>query len=576
MKSVVASLVALVVFLLMAELGLRGIYAIRASVIERIALPYMLGDLYGPVPPWWDNLRILKPDEGLIWKGNSNVQRTYIDVFSPVETEEERRVQLRAFLPSRPDSLKNNPAWQISLDSEGFRDQEFVDQKTSSAFRIVCLGDSWTFGANVGQDQAYPQQLQRLLRQGFPQANFRVLNMGVLGYSSYQGLELLKRRALDLNPDLLVIGYAINDSSIAGFRDKDMPGYGKTMRWTKALGSFLKKNSETYKLLRYLAHTITERPKTMTDILQGMAASTADGSEVLGRRMMEPSEYAKYEPWTRVSLVDYEQNLRAMIELAQSRGVGVILLYNELWESSPYRAALEKVAQATSVRLIDSSALLAEARRTIEHRLDRELGLEPAVRPPMSGDGMASRRSIEKNRDTRGEVGGHEVEVVFRVYSGHRPVPQGFFIAGAHSKLGDAVPNVIRMYDDGTHGDQQAGDHVWSYAATFSPGTSVFYVYTNSGREGAWEGLDVPHVRGFKVDAADAGKTIYRPIETFGEIYLQADSWHTNAMGYELIAQAVLQNLKRDEKGKAYLERFKVERPDAAMSASKAVPGRRL
>jgi len=132
------------------------------------------------------------------------------------------------------------------------------------------------------------------------------------------------------------------------------------------------------------------------------------------------------------------------------------------------------------------------------------------------------------------------------------------------------------MYDDGTHGDQLARDHVWSYAATFSPGTSGFYVYTNSGREGEWEGLDVPHVRGFKVDAADAGKTIYRPIETFGEIYLQADSWHTNALGYELIAQAVLQYVKRDEKVKAYLERFKVERRDAAMPASKTVPGHRL
>jgi len=575
-NNTVVSLASLLVFFVATEWGLRGIYAIRASMIEQIALPYMLGDLYGPLPPWWDNLRILEPDEGLIWKGRPNVQRTYMDVFSPIQTEQERRALLRSFSPSLPASLRNNPIWQISLNSEGFRDQELVEHKPPLAFRIFCLGDSWTFGSNVGQDQTYPRQLQRLLRQDFPHATFQVLNLSVMGYSSFQGLELLRRRALKLNPDLLVIGFAMNDSSIAGFRDKDMPGYGKTMRWTKALGSFLEKNSETYKLLRYLAHTITERPKTMTDILQGMAASTADGSEVLGRRMMEPSEYAKYEPWTRVSLVDYEQNLRAMIELAQSRGIGVTLLYNELWESSPYRAALEKVAQATSVHLIDSSALLAEARRAIERRLDRELGLEPAVRPPMSGDGMASRRPIEKNRDTRGEMEGHDVEVVFRVYSGHRPVPQGFFIAGAHSKLGDAVPNVIRMYDDGTHGDQQAGDHVWSYAATFSPGTSVFYVYTNSGREGAWEGLDVPHVRGFKVDAADAGKTIYRPIETFGEIYLQADSWHTNAMGYELIAQAVLQNLKRDEKGKAYLERFKVERPDAAMSASKAVPGHRL
>ncbi len=40
MKSIVVSLVALVVFLLMAELGLRGIYVIRASMIERLTLPY--------------------------------------------------------------------------------------------------------------------------------------------------------------------------------------------------------------------------------------------------------------------------------------------------------------------------------------------------------------------------------------------------------------------------------------------------------------------------------------------------------------------------------------------------------
>ena len=37
---------------------------------------------------------------------------------------------------------------------------------------------------------------------------------------------------------------------------------------------------------------------------------------------------------------------------------------------------------------------------------------------------------------------------------------------------------------------------------------------------------------------------IYLPIETFGQLYMQADNWHTNAEGYDLIAAAVEQALE--------------------------------
>jgi hypothetical protein len=50
------------------------------------------------------------------------------------------------------------------------------------------------------------------------------------------------------------------------------------------------------------------------------------------------------------------------------------------------------------------------------------------------------------------------------------------------------------------------------------------------------------------------GQRLYRPIESFGKLYLQADSWHTDATGYEppatfwtLIARAVFDALTRDE-----------------------------
>ena len=135
------------------------------------------------------------------------------------------------------------------------------------------------------------------------------------------------------------------------------------------------------------------------------------------------------------------------------------------------------------------------------------------------------------------------VDVIFRVTADRQAAPEGLFIVGAHPALGALVPNRVAMYDDGTHGDQRAGDGVWSYTASLAPGQRLAYVYTNSGREGRWEGLDVPALRTVVVDAP-AGRRLYRPIESFGKLYLQADAWHTDATGYALIARAVFDALK--------------------------------
>jgi hypothetical protein len=141
------------------------------------------------------------------------------------------------------------------------------------------------------------------------------------------------------------------------------------------------------------------------------------------------------------------------------------------------------------------------------------------------------------------------VTVRFRVFAGDRPVARALYIAGAGSDLGNVIPNTLAMHDDGTAGDQQAGDRVWSLAVRLRVGARVAYVYTNSGRQGAWEGLDVPMVRQFAIearpDSAAAGgggwgAELIRPIEEFGAVTLQADPWHPSAGGYELIANDVM------------------------------------
>ena len=44
----------------------------------------------------------------------------------------------------------------------------------------------------------------------------------MFAYTSHEGLELLKRRALSLEPDIVAIGFGMNDSAISGWRDKDV------------------------------------------------------------------------------------------------------------------------------------------------------------------------------------------------------------------------------------------------------------------------------------------------------------------------------------------------------------------
>jgi hypothetical protein len=170
--------------------------------------------------------------------------------------------------------------------------------------------------------------------------------------------------------------------------------------------------------------------------------------------------------------------------------------------------------------LVDSLAIVNNARTDIERTLETRLNLtERDDRlPPSPPD---------------------KTTVLFRVYQGSAETPKGLSIVGADPQLGTLVPNTIEMHDDGTGGDQKAGDGVWTFAAAFAPSKTVSYVYTNGGTAGQWEGLDVPHIRRVDVPLSTDGRAVYLPIETFGRVYMQGDDWHTDAVGYDAIAHAV-------------------------------------
>ena len=508
------SLITTAIVFLFGEAGLRAAYAARNAMVRRVPLPYSVGDDYGPTPPWLDRMLILVPDDRLIWRNLPNVRRTYVDIFSPAPSEASRTALLRRFLPTIPAEFDANPTWTIALNSQGFRSDEFATERRGT-LRVACVGDSWTFGMNVDQDRTYPSRLLTALRAA--DARAEVENFGVLGYSSFQGLELLKSRVLQQRPDVVAIGFAMNDSEVAGYRDRDMvataqPGIGRrTLEAAKDL--------ELYKLLNYLALTLHFHPKSIGEYVREQSKDRGSGTV----------DYSTIEPGTRVSPHDFEANLREMIGLSRASGAAVVLLDNELWPESPYRAVLRTIAADAQVPLVDSLQIVGDARAAVERNMESRFGLGRATA------GATANRQPPAPTTT----------VVFRVSHGNYAVPRAIAIAGTNQQLGDVAPNTVWMHDDGRDGDERAGDGVWSLAAAFDSGTRLSYVYTNSGATGRWEGLDLPHIRSVTIPASPDGAPVYLPIETFGEVYMQADDWHTNAAGYDLIARAVAQAIRR-------------------------------
>lgn len=505
------------------EAGIRVAYRIRNSRVEYVMLPYMVRN-FGAVPPWADGLRILDPDQELMWRGRPHAQRKYLDLFCPMHSEAERKALLGRFSPSVPDEFKNNPVWSVSLNADGFRDNEFPAARTANTIRIIALGDSWTFGHNAQFEQTYPSRLRALLKLDFPEKNIEVFNLGMLAYTSHEGLKLLRQKALALQPDIVLIGYSMNDASISGWHDKDV-FVSKPKRFS--LRRLIIENSELYKLAAYLGQLKKFESVTMGETIRAVSDPKDNFlyESWVSADALEANDYDRLKSRVRVPPTDYGQNIREMIRLVREQGAVPILLHNELRPGSPYQSALQKIAREENVPLVDNCELIGKARQRIEAELEQELGLQWAT--------------------TAGNNKG-DVEVVFRILMDRPSVPKAMSIVGPYPQLGDNVPNKVVMFDDGTHGDQKAGDNVWSFSATFAPGQKVFYMYTNSGAEGKWENLDLPKVRNFVVPSS--GGPIYRPIESFGKLYLQADGFHTNAQGYELMANAIRDVVVRTEK----------------------------
>lgn len=98
--------------------------------------------------------------------------------------------------------------YHVTINSLGYRGPEIERDKPPHVVRILCLGDSGTFGQFVNDEDTLSSNLEHLLRQEhFP---VEVINGGVPGTTIVDQMEILKRSMI-LKPDVVILTFSEND-----------------------------------------------------------------------------------------------------------------------------------------------------------------------------------------------------------------------------------------------------------------------------------------------------------------------------------------------------------------------------
>jgi hypothetical protein len=101
----------------------------------------------------------------------------------------------------------------VRTNSQGIRaDKEYSYEKVPGKKRILTIGDSFTFGHGVGNDETYAAFLEGLI------PNTEVINLGVSAYGTDQQLLVLETKGLKYHPDLVILGFYKGDI----FRNDDL------------------------------------------------------------------------------------------------------------------------------------------------------------------------------------------------------------------------------------------------------------------------------------------------------------------------------------------------------------------
>ncbi|MEJ2722275.1 MAG: GDSL-type esterase/lipase family protein [bacterium] len=197
----------------------------------------------------------------------------------------------------------------VTVNSHGTRGEEFSTVKPPGDFRILCVGDSRTFGWGLADGDTYPAILQDSLRAlAGDMPRVEVINAGVNGWSWSQVFAFLRDTGLSYDPDVIVVADAYSYTSFTEDRDNAFVADMRRRVWFKNL---LRRSAVYHYFVEYKFRELYHRLGQLA--FPGRRNTTGDGGVDSSRVDTDEGYYRTY--------------VMRVCELLEQNGVPFILLH---------------------------------------------------------------------------------------------------------------------------------------------------------------------------------------------------------------------------------------------------------
>lgn len=119
-----------------------------------------------------------------------------------------QRDEQLGWLP-RPHIAGEQPYYDRAIpfqtNSHGWRDREYPLETSPRTTRIVVLGDAFSWGYYVKDQEVYPKVLESLMEET------DVINLGVPGFAIDQEIQYFTRAALPFQPDTVILAFSLDN-----------------------------------------------------------------------------------------------------------------------------------------------------------------------------------------------------------------------------------------------------------------------------------------------------------------------------------------------------------------------------
>jgi len=201
----------------------------------------------------------------------------------------------------------------FKINSMGFRGREVSRQKPPGTFRIICLGGSTTFDSgSVGRALPWPEVVETELRRRLKTESIEVLNLGIGGAMSLDSLIDLQMRALDLQPDLIIVYQTHNDLI-----------YSIPPPYRESTDLFPLEDRPRSRFVRWLTYHSLLYAKSEERVFGTLSSITGaiEGVFGVGR---EPGD--DREAGMELGLANFRSHINSMAAIARANGIALALV----------------------------------------------------------------------------------------------------------------------------------------------------------------------------------------------------------------------------------------------------------